>query len=157
MKSTGLKKLMCAIITAGILFGTSTEVRAEEWEEPVWTEDTGWYEPSYTNPYYGGWSNCTWSAWQIALEQTGIALPEFGSAGSWLYNAAAMGYWTGSQPAAGSIIVWSHHVGYVSAVSEDGSMIYVMEGGYCGGYHEGWFPAYFPRSSQALLGYIYLY
>ena len=157
MKSLGLKKLMYAMISVMILFGTSTEVYAEEWEEPVWVDETAWAEPTYTNPYYGGWANCTWSAWQIALEQTGIALPEWGAAGSWIHSAAAMGYWTGAEPAAGSIIVWSHHVGYVSAVSEDGSMVYVIEGGYCGGYHEGWFPAYASRSRQALLGYIYLY
>ena len=68
-----------------------------------------------------------------------------------------MGYYVSSVPVENSIVVWSNHVGYVSAVSEDGSMIYVREGGYCGGYHEGWFPAYYPRSWQALYGYIYLY
>ncbi len=143
-----------------LLAAGTSEVKADEWEEPVWTEDfiydSGMVSPAY-NPYFGGWSNCTWSAWQIAYENTGIALPEFGSAGAWMYNAARMGFATGNTPAAGSIIVWSHHVGYVSAVSEDGSMLYIIEGGYCGGYHEGWFPAGAGRSRQSLLGYIYLW
>ena len=151
-----LKKLMNAILTAGILMGSATAVQAEEWvEEPAWEEET--WEVQAFNPYFGGYSNCTWSAWQIAYETTGIALPEFGRAGNWMNAAASMGYTVSNVPMPDSIVVWSGHVGYVSAVSEDGSMVYVREGGYCGGYHEGWFPAYCPRSYQALYGYIYLY
>ena len=73
-------------------------------------------------------------------------------------NAAArMGYTVSSVPAVNSIVCWSHHVGVVTAISEDGSMVYIKEGGYCGGYHEGWFPAYYSRSRQALYGYIWLW
>lgn len=137
-----------------------TPVEADGWYDAQgnWTEKVS-YAPA-NNPYAGAWNNCTWSAWQIALEQTGTALPEWGSAGSWLAEAAADGYATSSVPAAGSIIVWSSHVGYVQAVSEDGSSVYVLEGGYRSplgtGYNEGWYPAYSGRGGQALLGYIYL-
>ncbi len=155
MNFSGIRKMMSAILTIGILMVPSTAaVHAEEWEE--WNEYTNWETPQAVNPYYGGWSNCTWSAWQLAYETTGIALPAFGVAGTWMNTAAAMGYYTSNVPAVNSIVVWSNHVGFVSAVSEDGSMVYVREGGYCGGYHEGWAPAYFPRSYQALYGYIYL-
>ncbi|MBQ9327079.1 MAG: hypothetical protein IJ225_00905 [Solobacterium sp.] len=158
MKFKGFRKVMNAILTAGILMGTTTTVQAEEWDDPQeWEAETSWEAPQAYNPYWGGYGNCTWSAWQIAYETTGIALPAFGRAGSWLNSAASMGYYVSSVPVENSIVVWSNHVGYVSAVSEDGSMIYVREGGYCGGYHEGWFPAYYPRSWQALYGYIYLY
>ena len=68
-----------------------------------------------------------------------------------------MGYTVSSVPAVNSIVCWSHHVGVVTAISEDGSMVYIKEGGYCGGYHEGWFPAYYSRSRQALYGYIWLW
>ena len=160
-----LLKSMAVIMTIiSFMTSTITPVFAEgweepSWEEPVWQEETWqeevWVEP--VNPYFGGYQNCTWSAWQIAYETTGIALPNFGSAGNWLNKAASMGYTTSNVPVSNSIVVWSSHVGYVSAVSEDGSMVYIREGGYNGGYHEGWFPAYYPRSYQALYGYIYLY
>ena len=166
-----LTKVACALSAVMMLFGATVPAQADEWEnwqedwnEPAWQETT-WEEETWqeevwvapTNPYFGGYSNCTWSAWQIAYETTGIALPSLGAAGSWLRNAAAMGYTTSNVPVANSIVVWSGHVGYVSAVSEDGQMIYVREGGYSGGYHEGWFPAYYPRYRQALYGYIYLW
>lgn len=111
----------------------------------------------YGNPYWGGYGNCTWSAWQLAYENTGVALPQLGSATNWYYSAASYGYTVSNVPQAGSIIVWSGHVGYVSAVSEDGNSVYVLEGGYCGGYHEGWWPAYSARNYRALIGYIYLW
>ena len=158
MKFSVIRKMMSAIITAGILFLSPTAVHAEGWDETAeWTDDAAWQEVQAYNPYFGGYSNCTWSAWQIAYETTGIALPNFGAAGGWMNAAASMGYTVSNVPAVNSIVVWSHHVGFVSAVSEDGSMVYIREGGYCGGYHEGWFPAYYPRSYQALYGYIYLY
>ena len=151
-----VKKLMHAILTAGILMGATTPVFADEWDEPApEAVEEVWTHQAY-NPYFGGYRNCTWSAWQITYERTGIALPDFGRASNWMNAAASMGYTVSSEPVANSIIVWSNHVGYVGAVSEDGSMVYVIEGGYCGGYHEGWFPAYYPRSNQALYGYIYL-
>lgn len=108
------------------------------------------------NPYAGGWGNCTWSAWQLVYESTGIALPSWGNAGEWAYNAASDGWYVSSIPAVNTVIVWSHHVGYVTDISEDGSQVYVREGNYAGSYHEGWSPAYEGRSGQNLIGYIYL-
>jgi hypothetical protein len=35
-------------------------------------------------------------------------------------------------------------------------MIYVKEGGYCGGYHEGWWPSQGGRNGQAFYGFIYI-
>lgn len=151
-----LKKLMSAILTAGILMGTTAAVKAEEWVDPYGESAESWGVQAY-NPYFGGYRNCTWSAWQITYERTGIALPDFGRAGNWMNAAASMGYAVSNVPVANSIVVWSNHVGFVSEVSEDGSMVYIIEGGYCGGYHEGWFPAYYSRSRQALYGYIYLW
>lgn len=107
------------------------------------------------NPYSGGWSNCTWSAWQACYNARGISLPMWGDAGSWLANAAGSGYATGSTPVAGSIVVLTYHVAYVASVSEDGQQVYVIEGGYNGAYHEGWQSAYGYASGQAILGYIY--
>ena len=109
---------------------------------------------SYGNPYSGGWSNCTWSAWQLVYNNLGIALPDFGYSTNWYAAAAAMGYSVGSVPMAGSIGVYYGHVVYVAAV--DGDNIYVQEGGYCGGYNEGWANGYSGRFGQALIGYIYL-
>jgi|GEM_PF-253719 len=105
------------------------------------------------NPYYGGWSNCTSGAWMATYANTGVALPSLGNAGSWLYNASAYGYATGSTPAVGSVAVYSHHVAYVAAV--DGDMVYIIEGGYNGGYNERWVSAY-GTGTQANLGYIYV-
>lgn len=156
MNMKTLKKLICAILTAGTVMTSFAVVKADEWEEYSYTAEETWSYQAY-NPYYGGYANCTWSAWQIAYETTGIALPAFGRAGNWMNAAASMGYTVSNVPAVNSIVVWSNHVGFVSAVSEDGSMVYIREGGYCGGYHEGWFPAYYSRSRQALYGYIYLY
>ena len=141
-----LAVLLCLITVCT----TAPSVRAEE-------QDEEWYAETASNPYWGSWTNCVWSAWQLALQYTGIALPSFGAAGNWYSNAQAMGYTVSSVPAANSIVCWSNHVGYVTAVSEDGQSVYIVEGGYCGTYHEGWFPAYVPRGWQALYGYIYLW
>lgn len=106
------------------------------------------------NPYSGGWSNCTWSAWELAYEATGISLPSFGNAGQWYANAAAYGYTVSPIPRANSIGVWSGHVVYIADF--DGQNIYIKEGGFLGGYHEEWTDGYSSRYGQALLGYIYL-
>lgn len=161
MKKSVITKLMSAILSVGILAGTTAAVKAEGWEEypaETWTDEyNNWEGYQAYNPYFGGYSNCTWSAWQIVYDTTGIALPDFGVAGNWMNAAARMGYTVSSVPAVNSIVCWSHHVGVVTAISEDGSMVYIKEGGYCGGYHEGWFPAYYSRSRQALYGYIWLW
>ncbi|MBQ7654661.1 MAG: GBS Bsp-like repeat-containing protein [Clostridia bacterium] len=115
-----------------------------------------------TNPYNyyakdasGNWANCTWWAWQLAYDNTGVALPGWGNAGTWYNSARNAGYSCGTTPAVNSIAVKSSgtygHVQFVTAVS--GSQIYVKEGGYRGtsnGYHEGW------TSTSGVIGYIYL-
>lgn len=109
---------------------------------------------SGSNPFGGGWSNCTWSAWQLAYQNTGVALPSLGNAGSWLANASAYGYSTGGTPAVGSVVVYSNHVAYVDAVGADGSY-HIAEGGYLGGYNERWVSGGLPEG-QALYGFIYV-
>ena len=106
------------------------------------------YGDSSANPYWGGWQNCTWSAWQIAHDTLGVTLPRWGNAGEWLGNAAAQGWSTGSSPRVNSIWVTSYHVGFVTAV--DGNRIYIREGNYQGHYNERWVRA------DNCLGYIYL-
>ena len=105
------------------------------------------------DPYAGGTSNCTDTAWLLAYE-AGHVLPNWGNAYAWLYNAQATGYATGYTPAIGSIAVYSNHVAYVAAV--DGNMVYIKEGGYDGHYMERWVSAT-SEGTQSLQGYIYLY
>ena len=120
----------------------------------------GSYEPPETgntggNPYYGGWSNCTWGTWQLVHDTLGISLPGWGMAGNWMSDAARAGYATGSTPKVYSIAVYSWHVAFVTAV--DGDMVYIKEGNYLGHYYERWVPAEgLPYTGQTCLGYIYL-
>ena len=104
------------------------------------------------DPYAGGTSNCTDTAWLLAYE-AGHVLPNWGDAYAWLYNAQGTGYATGYTPAIGSIAVYSNHVAYVAAV--DGNMVYIKEGGYNGHYMERWVSAT-SEGTQSLQGYIYL-
>ena len=107
------------------------------------------------NPYYGGWSNCTWGAWQLVHDTLGISLPGWGMAGNWISDAAASGYATGNTPRVNSIAVYSWHVAFVTAV--DGDRVYIKEGNYMGHYYERWVPANgLPYTGQTCLGYIYL-
>lgn len=106
------------------------------------------YGDSSGNPYWGGWANCTWGAWQIAHDTLGVSLPRWGNAGQWLSNAAASGYATGSEPRVNSIWVTSWHVAYVTAV--DGDRVYIREGNYLGRYNERWV------SARNCLGFVYL-
>ena len=112
------------------------------------------------NPYGGGYSNCTWTAWQLAYERAGAALPGWGNAGQWYDNAARSGYSVGTAPRGKSIAVWTDsgygHVGYVTEIR--GDQMYVCEGGYNGSYHEGWLNIYAKRNygTQSLRGFIYL-
>ncbi len=109
---------------------------------------------SGSNPFGGGWSNCTWSAWQLAYQNTGVALPSLGNAGSWLANASSYGYATGGSPAVGAVAVYSNHVAYVDAVGADGSY-HIAEGGFLGGYNERWVSGGLPEG-QSLYGFIYI-
>ncbi|MBQ2689558.1 MAG: CHAP domain-containing protein [Solobacterium sp.] len=113
--------------------------------------EENWTAP---NPYYGGWSNCTWGAWQLVYNATGVALPRLGNAGEWYANAAAWGYEVSTEPRANSVIVWPGHVAYV--VDFDGQNIYIAEGGYMGNYNEGWCDGYGPRFGRPIIGYIYI-
>ena len=114
------------------------------------------YPDSMYNPYPGNFNNCTWTVWYIANQTLGVRLPNWGDAGNWFRRASISGYPTGQTPAPHSIIVWDHHVGYVTAVSEDGTSIYIREGNFAGKYHEGWWPVASSRHGQKCYGYIYL-
>lgn len=122
-------------------------------------------EKVYANPYGGGNGNCTYTAWQLAYENTGVSLPGWGNAGTWYDSARNAGYMVSTVPRAQSIAVWSGgsggmgHVAYVAQVS--GDQIYIQEGGYSGGYHEGWENAYGQTKNYSwnyltMIGYIYL-
>lgn len=112
------------------------------------------YGTSGANPYSGGWSNCTYGAWEAVYENLGISMPSFGNASSWLASAQAYGYATGGTPRAGSVAVYNGHVAYVQSVSADGSSCYIIEGGYSGHYNERWISST-GTGSLSLIGYIY--
>jgi surface antigen len=153
MKLQRFRKFLMPVLTAVLVlcfFGTQTTVMKAEGEDPAVIE----YAP--VNPYYGGWGNCTWSAWQLCYQYTGVALPRLGNAGAWYGTAASMGIPVGQAPAVNSVGVWSNHVVFVTEVSADGSQVYIKEGGYCGGYNEGWIDAFSSRNGQAFIGYIYI-
>lgn len=108
---------------------------------------------SASNPYSGGWSNCTWSAWYLVYTNKGIALPNMGSASNWLNAAQSLGYSTGTTPKVGAIAVYSYHVAYVTAVQFN--TITIEEGGYLGA-HNIRNVSWSSDGTQALQGYIYL-
>lgn len=108
---------------------------------------------SGSNPYSGGWGNCTWGAWQAAHSYTGANLPNWGDAGSWIANAKRTGYSTGSTPVAGSVVVYSNHVAFVTEVS--GDQVHIVEGNFNGHYNERWVSRY-GTGTQSLRGYVYL-
>lgn len=119
--------------------------------------DAPFYFESQYNPYPGTVSsNCTYAVWALANQALGVRLPNWGDAGNWYRRAGISGYETGQTPAPNSIIVWDHHVGYVTEVSEDGTMIYIKEGNFGGRYHEGWWPVSSSRHGMKTYGYIYL-
>lgn len=139
-----IKKVLLGLACALLLLSLVRPLYAEDGDEYYYTP----------NPYYGGWSNCTWGAWQLAYEATGIALPGWHMAYQWADEARAAGFTVSMEPRANSIGVWAGHVVYVSDF--DGQNIYLKEGGFLGGYNEGWADGYSARYGQALLGYIYL-
>lgn len=119
----------------------------------------------HANPYGGGDSNCTSTAWRLAYENTGIQLPAWNDAHTWYNSARNAGYTVSTVPRAKSIAVWSGgpigqgHVAYVKEVS--GDQIYIQEGGYNGRYHEAWENAYgqtkyYSANFLTMIGYIYL-
>lgn len=72
---------------------------------------------------------CTWYAFGRTLETSGKRMPT-GNAQTWLTSAIAMGYKTGTQPSANSVVVLMGnkfgHVAYVEAY--DGKSITISEG-----------------------------
>lgn len=111
---------------------------------------------SARNPYYGGWSNCTWGAWQLVYNNLGIALPSMGNAGNWLASAQRLGYATGSTPRVGAVAVYANHVAYVIDYQPFRSRpVEIEEGGFSGGHNIRWVSAN-GTGTQALRGYIYL-
>jgi len=115
-------------------------------------------------PTYSGWKKlegkagaghsfpygyCTWYASQRRY------VPWGGNAGAWIYNAKAMGYYTGKTPKAGAIIVtaesWWGHVGIVESVK--GGSVTISEMNY-----ERWGKVNrrtLSSSSRVIKGYIY--
>lgn len=121
------------------------------------TASSTYYGLNYSdgsNPYPGGWSNCTYGAWQALYNATGIALPNFGNASQWLGSASAYGYATSGTPTAGGIAVYAGHVAYVAGVNADGS-VNIVEGGFSGHYNERTVSAS-GTGTKAILGYINL-
>lgn len=106
-----------------------------------------------SNPYNGGWSNCTYGAWQALYNARGIALPGFGNASSWYSSAASAGYAVSSEPTAGGIAVYNGHVAYVDSVN--GDSVHIVEGGYSGHYNERWVSKY-GTGTKSIIGYINL-
>ena len=145
------------------------EVNADGWfnlkdmKEYIPGADTGpetdllSYPGSEFNPYPGTIkSNCTYAVWALVNQTLGLKLPGWGNAGSWLRRAQISGYPTGNKPAKYSIIVFDTHVGFVTDVSEDGTMMFIKEGNYAGKYHEQWWSVGSTRGSLKVQGYIYL-
>lgn len=104
-----------------------------------------------SNPYGGGWSNCTYGAWQALYNARGISLPNLGNASEWYSNAAAAGYSVSDTPTAGGIAVYRGHVAYVDAVN--GDSVHIVEGGFSGHYNERWVSIY-GTGTKSTIGYI---
>ena len=104
-----------------------------------------------SNPYGGGWSNCTYGAWQALYNTRGISLPNLGNASEWYSNAAAAGYSVSDTPTAGGIAVYRGHVAYVDAVN--GDSVHIVEGGFSGHYNERWVSIY-GTGTKSTIGYI---
>ena len=109
------------------------------------------YTAGGANPYGGGWSNCTFGAWQALYNARGIALPNLGNASQWYANAAALGYAVSGSPTAGSIAVYNGHVAYVDGV--EGDMVHIVEGGFNGHYNERWVSSA-GTGTKSTIGYI---
>lgn len=109
------------------------------------------YTAGGANPYGGGWSNCTFGAWQALYNARGIALPNLGNASQWYANAAAFGYAVSGTPTAGSIAVYNGHVAYVDGV--EGDMVHIVEGGFNGHYNERWVSSA-GTGTKSTIGYI---
>lgn len=109
------------------------------------------YTAGGSNPYSGGWSNCTYGAWQALYNARGISLPNLGNASEWYANAAAYGYAVSGTPTVGGIAVYNGHVAYVDSVN--GDMVHIVEGNYSGHYNERWVSVS-GTGTKSIIGYI---
>lgn len=152
-----------------IKLGEELIIPGGEKELPASTVTTDPYRRQYATPQGGtptvsGWKKlegkagtghsfpygyCTWYVSQRRY------VPWGGNAGTWLYNAKAMGYYTGKTPRVGSIIVtaesWWGHVGVVESVS--GGSVTISEMNY-----DRWGKVNrrtLSTSSRVIKGYIY--
>lgn len=92
---------------------------------------------TYSSPAYTGgttagntytWGQCTWY-----VKNRRADLPNMlGNGGSWVGNAAAQGYATGSTPRAGAVAEIPGHVMYVESVNKNGT-VNISEMNYNGG------------------------
>ena len=107
-----------------------------------------------TNPYVGGYYNCTWTAWNAAYE-AGYRLPGWHNAGVWAIEAALQGFMVTDVPAENSIAVWSNHVAFVNDVRDDGTVC-VEEGGASIGHRFTEIKRAESLYNMPFIGYIYL-
>ena len=110
------------IIAGGSVNETpAPDVADEQYYDNYGTSGLTLPQGSFPNNFPYGW--CTW---YVASRRY---VPWNGNAGDWYYNAQAMGYATGSQPAVGAVLVtnesWWGHVAIVEAVY--GSTILISE------------------------------
>ena len=121
--------------------GAATDLSTGGWRKLEGKAGTGHRFP------YG---YCTWFVAQKRF------VPWGGNAGTWLYNARAMGYKTGRTPAVGSIVVTTEnrYYGHVALVEKvENGQILVAEMNY-----RGWAKTdrrYLSTASRVIKGYIY--
>ena len=130
-----VKKIISWILTVILIVGIMDGLIFEKEVQAASNPYGKWQDTEYGNEGGDGIPEirCTWFAWQCAYDRTGVVLPRFGNAGSWLKNAKNSGLSTGTVARANSIAVYNHngsdwgHVAYVTSVS--GNIMYVDEGG----------------------------
>lgn len=105
------------------------------------------YNQSNTYPV----GQCTWGA-KVLAPWVGNYWGDAGA--SWVYNAQAAGYATGTTPAVGAVAVWNGHVGVVTEVG-DGGMIRVKESNYAGSMYVADYRGWFHGASSGIFSYIY--
>lgn len=113
------------------------------------------------NPYPDS-SQCTWKAEDLMHTATGLYMPNFGDAHSWRDNAGPNGWIVGSTPETSSIMVMQYangykylywnttynqwvqtsinsvgHVGWVTSLGYNGSMVYLVDRNWSGTGQDG--------------------
>lgn len=117
-----LSILLALALVIGLIPVLSNQVSAATNVYPMWQDgDSDGYSEI----------RCTYYAWQQVYDTLGVAMPNWGNAGSWYANASAAGYAVGSTPKVNSVAVWKSgsygHVAFVTGIS--GDKIIVNEGG----------------------------